>query len=196
MDDFWDKLGVDSLEQLLDITKQRNVVLTLFPTGAALDSHRAMGRQAVWQRAVDEGHEIGNHTYSHRLLSKLSKSAIYDELSRQRDAVNRTLGYEYEMRLARPPGGDGGFSPRTAVVTAINDAGYSVAMWDIGGDNASPGEDFANALLDPKRKPLHNGAIVLTHPVTLPPQYFPQIIDGFREIGFEPTSITNLFKPG
>jgi peptidoglycan/xylan/chitin deacetylase (PgdA/CDA1 family) len=193
VDDEFGKEGIDNLEILLNICKEKNVRTTLFPTGGALQTHLDLGRQDVWRRAVAEGHEIGNHTYDHIALDKLSLEAIGAQLARQSEVLDKVLDYPYKMRYARPPGGAGGFNPGTYVDNAINKSGYTATMWSIGGDYADPGADFADAIVN--RKNVKNGDIILTHFTTLPVQYFPQVIDGLRAKGLEPTTITGLFVP-
>lgn len=52
-------------EQLLDGLKERNVKVTFFVTGAHAELH-----PDVIKRMYEEGHLIGNHTYSHMQLKK------------------------------------------------------------------------------------------------------------------------------
>ncbi|MEU0689741.1 polysaccharide deacetylase family protein [Streptomyces uncialis] len=55
------------------------------------------GEQIPWnkdllRRMVDEGHVIGNHTWSHPLLPSLSRAAIRSEMKRTSDMIERTVG--------------------------------------------------------------------------------------------------------
>ena len=104
VDDIFGASGADNVAALLDIAKQKNVKFTFFPTGGALADHLAAGRQGVWRRVIDEGHEIGNHTYTHANLTKLNDQQIRDELHRAQDELNKVLGVGYPMRMMRPRG--------------------------------------------------------------------------------------------
>ena len=73
--------------RLLDILRARNIKATFFVIGRSVDLYPQIVR-----RTVAEGHEIGNHTYTHRLLTKLSDSEIRNDLTRCRDAVARAAG--------------------------------------------------------------------------------------------------------
>ena len=65
IDDMWGTFGADNANAAMDVAKAKGVKLSFFPTGGALEEHIRLGRQATWQRAVAEGHDIGNHTYTH-----------------------------------------------------------------------------------------------------------------------------------
>ena len=54
--------------RLLDILKQRNIKVTFFMIGPNVVAHPEIAR-----RALAEGHEIGNHSWTHPQLSKLSQ---------------------------------------------------------------------------------------------------------------------------
>src|SRR5690349_5492730 len=108
IDDMWGNFGADNANAAMDVAKAKGVKLTFFPTGGALEEHIGLGRQAVWQRAVAEGHDIGNHTYTHTALTKLTDDQIRGELNHTKDLLAQCLGpVPYTMRLMRPPGGGG-----------------------------------------------------------------------------------------
>ena len=71
-------------ERLLNILKDNNAKATFFMVGANLDGD--YGHLA--QRMKDEGHELGNHTYDHADLTKLSG----DDLRWELDEVDEALG--------------------------------------------------------------------------------------------------------
>ena len=62
------------------------------------------------QRMYEEGHCIGNHTYTHPALGKLSETEIKREFDRTERAINKALGFEYNIQYYRPPFGDPWFS--------------------------------------------------------------------------------------
>ena len=57
--------------RLLDMLRARNIKATFFVIGRSVDLY-----PQVVRRTVAEGHEIGNHSHTHRLLSKLSDSEV------------------------------------------------------------------------------------------------------------------------
>jgi peptidoglycan/xylan/chitin deacetylase (PgdA/CDA1 family) len=192
VDDMFGASGADNVAALLDIAKQKSVRFTFFPTGGALADHLAAGRQGVWRRVVDEGHEIGNHSYTHSNLTKLSDQQIRDELLRTQDELNRVLGFAYPMRMMRPPGGAGGFTnggdPR--IMSVITPLGYSMVMWSIDSNSTAGNAAYTTKVL----ANAHNGTIVLTHFTTYAVDNYPALIDGLRVRKLEPTNVSGLFS--
>ena len=62
------------------------------------------------RRIHKEGHCIGNHTWSHPVLGKLSEKEIEREFARTERAIHKALGFEYPIYYYRPPFGDPWFS--------------------------------------------------------------------------------------
>lgn len=83
---------------ILDILAEYKVSATFFVTGKNAESHPDLLR-----RIYNEGHEIGNHTYSHPQLKKLTPEQVNDEISRTQAIVKDITG-ECPV-LFRPPGG-------------------------------------------------------------------------------------------
>lgn len=193
VDDLFTAANVDDMNGLMDVAKARGVKLTFFPTGGAIQVHLDAGKADVWKRVVDEGHEIGNHTYSHANLTKLTDAQVRDELARTRDTLAKALGTtQYKMRMMRPPGGAGGYvdggDPRIQKINA--DFGYSMAMWTIDSNGTGGHQSLADKVVSTSQ----NGSIALFHFVTFAEQYFAPMLDRLRtERKLEPTNITGLF---
>ena len=82
--------------KLLDILKERGVRTTLFMVGQACEKHPELLR-----RAFVEGHEIGNHTWTHPSLTKLGTPEVLDELDRTSAIIGAVTGRN--PALMRPP---------------------------------------------------------------------------------------------
>lgn len=85
-------------EQLLDGLKERDVQATFFVTGEHAKLH-----PDVIKRMYDEGHLIGNHTYSHMQLKKGNRQKFKEELVETNLVINEITGGEVEF--VRPPYG-------------------------------------------------------------------------------------------
>ena len=193
IDDMFNAANADDVANLLGVARAKRVKLTFFPTGAALQTHLASGKGDVWKRVLAEGHEIGNHTYSHTKLTKLTDAQVRDELGRTRDVLAKVLGdTSYKMRMMRPPGGAGGYAdggdPRIQKINA--EFGYSMAMWTIDSNNTAGNQSLADKMVNTAQ----NGSIGLFHFATFGEQFFAPMIDRLRsQRKLEPTNITGLF---
>ena len=85
-------------EQLLDGLKERGVHATFFVTG----EHAALHPDII-KRMQEEGHLIGNHTYSHIQLRKDNRDAFKQELIKTNAILKEITGEDVEF--VRPPYG-------------------------------------------------------------------------------------------
>lgn len=85
-------------EQLLDGLKKRGVKATFFVTGEHAEKH-----PEVIKRMSEEGHLIGNHTYSHIQLKAGNKEVFKEELIRTNEIITGITGEE--VLYVRPPYG-------------------------------------------------------------------------------------------
>ena len=85
-------------ERILDVLEQYGAHATFFVVGIQLEKF-----PEIVKRASDLGCEIGNHTYNHKNLTKISP----DEMREQINGVNRLVleATGKEPALVRPPGG-------------------------------------------------------------------------------------------
>ena len=83
---------------LLDGLKERDVVATFFVTG----EHAAMHPDLV-KRMHDEGHLVGNHTYSHMQLRHDNREEYKEELILTNEVLEEIIGEE--IIFVRPPYG-------------------------------------------------------------------------------------------
>lgn len=85
-------------EKLLDALKERGVKATFFVTGEHAELH-----PDVIKRIHDEGHLIGNHTYSHIQLTSKNKEQFQNELIQTNKILSDITGDE--IQYVRPPYG-------------------------------------------------------------------------------------------
>ena len=85
-------------EQLLDGLKERDVKVTFFVTGEHASLH-----PDVITRMREDGHVIGNHTYSHMQLNRTNRAEFKEELLRTNEVLEAITGEE--VVYVRPPYG-------------------------------------------------------------------------------------------
>lgn len=167
--------------RLLDILRARNVKATFYVIGRSVDLYPQIVR-----RTVAEGHEIGNHTHTHRLLSKLSDGEVRNELTRCRDAVSRAAGVQ--MRTMRPP--YGGLLQRQREMVH-SEFGYPTILWSVDPlDWKRPGPSVVTSRI---LSGTTAGGIVLAHDLHAQTvDAMPATIDGLLRRGFKFVTVSQL----
>lgn len=85
-------------QQLLDGLKERGVCATFFVTGEHASLH-----PDIIERMAQEGHLIGNHTYSHMQLTSSNREEFKQELLKTNEVITGITGQE--VVYVRPPYG-------------------------------------------------------------------------------------------
>jgi len=106
---------------LLDALKSAGLHVTFFLTGKWCEQN-----EALVKRIHEDGHEIGNHTYSHPDLRKLSDDQIREQIAKVDEIVLRITG-EHCAPYLRPP--YGGRDKR--IVRIASEAGYTPVYWSL-----------------------------------------------------------------
>lgn len=185
---FDDGPNAAATSRVLDLLGECGARATFFVVGQRVDAGGASAA-ALLRRMHAEGHEIGNHSWSHPNISRLSHAAIRDQVERTQSAIARACGVR--PVLFRPPGGAMDFAAvRSLAGTEIRD----VVMWSVDpSDWARPGREqiwrrVAEAVQD--------GAIILlhdTHEETV--RALPVILDLLQARGFEIVTVSELLQP-
>src|SRR5205807_569644 len=106
-------------------------------------------------RIAKEGHEVGNHTYDHINLSKVSPEGVEAQIHRGNAAIFHACGKQ--PTLFRPPGGH----HDDKILRAAEKLNMITILWtDDPADFANPGADVIEARI---LKELGNGSDILLH---------------------------------
>jgi len=134
---------------ILDILKKAGIRATFFLCGQNVDRFPELAR-----RIAAEGHEIGNHTYSHPYRVWKMPGRIAWEISRTSDTIERETGCR--PKLFRPPYGVRWFG----LFPVLKRHELTPVMWSVsGGDWKLPAPQIAERVIA-RTKP---GAIILLH---------------------------------
>ena len=171
--------------RLLDMLRERNIKATFYVIGRNVDLY-----PNVLRRTVSEGHEIGNHTFTHPVLSKLSDSAVRQELTKCRDAVARAAGVK--PRTMRPPYGALLQRQREWIHAELD---YPTIMWSVDPlDWKRPGPSVVTSRILKATTP---GAIVLAHDLhSSTVDAMPATLDGLLNKGFKFVTVSQLLAMG
>jgi len=167
--------------KLLDILAAHHIKATFFVIGENAAEH-----PEIVARAAREGHEIGNHSWSHPNFAKMSDDSVRHQLSRTDDAIKSATGTR--PTLMRPPYGS---------ITApekrwIHDEfGYDIILWDVDPyDWRRPGPAVVRNRILKETQP---GSIVLSHdihPGTI--EAMPSTFDALEAKGFKFVTVSEL----
>ena len=167
--------------RLLDMLSARNIKATFYVIGRSVDLY-----PNVVRRTVAEGHEIGNHSNTHRLLSKLSDEEVRSDLARCRDAVGRAAGVQ--PRTLRPPYG-GLLQRQREMVHA--EFGYPTILWSVDPlDWKRPGAGVISSRI---LAGASAGGIVLAHDLhSQTVDAMPATLDALLRRGFKFVTVSQL----
>ncbi len=169
--------------RVLEILQEAQVKATFFLIGSRARAHSELAR-----RIYLEGHEIGNHTYSHDYDALYGGSATdyVRSLDKAGAAFKQIVGFEPE--LTRPPGGASG-NFRAGWRGAIQRAGYQTMLWNVssGDGTKTTGERMlAKVGNDLDRLDAREEAVILTHDVRPSIiETLPDLIAQVRKRGYE-----------
>lgn len=92
--------------KILEVLKKHNLQATFFVEGINLDgtSEQAQERRELLKRIMSDGHIIGNHTYDHKDLCKVSSEVAAWELDKTTTLIKTTTGLD-KIEYMRPPYG-------------------------------------------------------------------------------------------
>lgn len=136
--------------QVLDILKKYHVQATFFILGVQAEKH-----PEIVKRIASEGHVIGNHSFSHRLFTKLDDEAFQHQIVRTQNTLQRLIGYN--PKLIRPPYGE--ISENQLLWTSEH--GYLVVNWNV--DSMDWKELKEPQVTSNILKNIRSGSIVLQH---------------------------------
>ena len=178
---FDDGPSPETTPRLLDILKQRNIKATFFMIG-----QNAERNPAIVKRILAEGHEIGNHSWTHPQLSKLSDDRVTEEINKTQNAIKDSSGYT--PVLMRPPYG--------AITARQKDwiekqFGLSVIIWSVDPfDWKRPGASVIEERILAGARP---GAIVLSHDIHKQTvDAMPATLDALAAKGFKFVTVSQL----
>jgi len=176
---------------ILDILKQNGVKATFFVIGQ--ESERAIG---TYKRMAEEGHKLGNHTYSHDYTKLYRNPDVFMQDVHKLEAFLQTHAGQKPDILRFPGGSNTRLGRRRGqawlmpqMVKRVKAEGYQYFDWNVSSTDAAqavqPKADIvANVLASAKGK---TRAIVLMHDVTAKittVQALPEVIEGLKQQGF------------
>lgn len=168
--------------QLLSAVRAASAHITVLAVGTWLEQNPTMA-----QRILDDGHELGNHTYHHLTMPNLGAAADDTEITRCAQVLRALTGSQ--GRWFRPSGTTRA-TPR--ILAAAGRAGYAECLsFDVDPlDYTDPGSATVVARLLAAVRPGSIVSLHLGHAGTV--QAMPAILDGLRGRGLPAVSMSTL----
>ena len=105
---------------ILDILKEYDIPATFFMVGRHVERYPGLAR-----RIADEGHSLGNHTWSHRSLVPLSADYTRMEIMRTHEMIEQVTGVT--PKFFRPPRG----IYSAFALDLLRKEGYTTVLWNL-----------------------------------------------------------------
>jgi peptidoglycan/xylan/chitin deacetylase (PgdA/CDA1 family) len=184
---FDDGPNPETTPKLLDLLAAHHAKATFFVIGK-----RVVESPQILLREVHEGHEIGNHSWSHPRLLEISDAAVREQLQKA-DAVIRNMTGASPV-LMRPPGG--ALSVRQAQWIE-REFGYRTILWDVHGFDWIRPPPSPEAISDRIVQGVHPGAVIVCHdtlPTTI--EAVPAILSELEAKQFKFVTVSELLRLG
>ena len=165
--------------QALDILAKYKIKATFFVQGKNI-----AGNESILKRMQSEGHEVGNHSWNHPILTKLSLEDAKKQLTDTEDAITKVLGKS--SKLMRPPYG--------AISDDIrNSLDLSFIMWDV--DSLDWKSKNEAAILTVIQRQVSNGSIILMHDIhQTSVNSLPKVIEYLQGQGYSFVTVSELLS--
>ena len=182
--------------RILDVLKEKHAPAVFFVVG-----EEANQSPDLLKREYNEGHEIGNHTFTHPNFDEISHTQLKWELNLTQRLIESTLGVK--SILFRPPYGidhQPEYAEEVAQLPYPQELGYLIVGQKVDPDDwrtdGNRPQRPADEIVEDVLKQAKNGNVVLLHDgggdreQTV--EALPKIIDGLRANGYELTSVSSL----
>ena len=152
--------------KVLDILKRYGVHATFYIMGKHVP-----GNEEIIKQIIEEGHEVGNHSYSHPLLTTLTPEGVHQQVADTQKLIGDATG---------------GIRP-----TTLRQAGIAILNWSV--DTLDWKSRNVNSILQEVREGTYNGSIILMHdihPETV--EALPSLLNFLQKEGYAIGSIEEL----
>ncbi len=177
-------------EQILDVLKEYDAKATFFLVGTQVKKYPDMAK-----RIVEEGHAVGNHSWSHGDLTKLSATQRAEQIDKAQQIIEQATGVS--PRLMRAPYG----ALSKDVLATIHEDRMKHVAWTV------DTRDWAGSSVEDMYKNVmantRDGGIILMHSfggrknaLEHTVKLLPKIIEDLRAKGYELVTVEEMIDSG
>lgn len=164
-------------KDIIDTLKSNNVNATFFVLGNKIEIYKD-----IISESIKNGNEIGNHSYNHKWLSKLSTNELLDQINKTQDILKETVNYT--PTCFRPTYG----SVNNRIRKSIN---LSITLWTI--DTKDWKINSVDRIVERAIKDIEDGDIILMHDIfQRSSEALKKIIPKLKEQGYQFVTISEL----
>lgn len=171
--------GNEYLPSMLATLKKHHVSASFFLEGNWVKKNPDLAKIIV-----DAGHEIGNHSYSHPDMKRLSAARAREELIRTNEVVEATTGVK--SKWFAPPSG----SYREETVKIAADLKMKTVMWTV--DTVDWQKPSPDMLIQRVMGKVSNGSLILMHPTEATAQSLDRLIMLIEQKGLEIGTLSDV----
>ena len=170
---------------ILEALKKHDVSATFFVVGNYLETSPELVKQMV-----AEGHTVGNHTFHHPEMSKISDVAAFEKELKDVETRYQEITGEELTRFYRPPQG----KYNTQNLQMASNLGYKTFFWSLAYvDWIQDQQPTKEAAFDKLLKRIHPGAVVLLHSTSSTnAQILDELLTKWEEMGYHFAPLSEL----
>ena len=167
-------------EKLLDILDKYDAKATFFLIGSKVSA-----RANTLRRMQSRGHQLGNHSWSHPELNKVSAEQLASEIDQTNNAIKQAVGTK--PNIIRPPYG----AFNRAVLEQFRQRGMSAVVWSV--DTRDWADRNSEIVCSRAVAGARNGAVILMHDIhPTSVNAVPCILDSLKQQGYSFVTVQNL----
>ena len=167
--------------KLLDLLKERGIKATFYVVGKNVEAYPEIAK-----RIIEEGHELGNHTWNHPSLTKIGAAKVKSEMDRTTEIIVKTTGVR--PATMRPPYGA---TNATLNKKLDEEFGMKVILWSVDPQDWKyrNADRVASQLIENTK----SGGILLAHDIHASTiAAMPRALDALTAKGFKFVTVSEL----
>ena len=169
-------------DRIVAVLKKYNSRATFFYVGAQASKY-----PSVVKRVAEAGNEIGNHSYKHENLPKLSQSAVETSINKTNEILRQQSGQS--VSLVRPPYG----ATAGSVKPALKGTGQPSILWSI--DTLDWKTKNTKNTVNVVLNQVKDGDIILMHSIYKQTAEATElIVPALKERGYQLVTVSELAK--
>ncbi|MFL6555171.1 MAG: polysaccharide deacetylase family protein, partial [Bacillus sp. (in: firmicutes)] len=169
---------------ILDVLKKHKIKATFFLTGKWVEKYPALAK-----RIADEGHDIGNHSYSHPDAVKTTANAFKQDIIKAEEAIKKATGESPQPYFRFPFG-----SYNSAALKTAGEAGYPYSIqWSL--DTIDWQQPTTEVIISRIKSGASDGDIILMHIGGInTPEAVDKVIPWLKDQGYQLVPLSILLK--